>query len=262
MAFSSQPGAVCEADILDGSLVARYNFDAAPVGSVIVDTSPGGSNHPGANSGSTFTASATDGLSATRTGLMDFVATDPDQITVAAHTDFDTSTGTLSMWVKTAGTVGGGSGGAMLFDRRTGPGVVLVQNTSGTIAVQATSAPGQVRLNFGTTATVNDDNWHHVAYVWNQAGGGANTIYIDGVPATGNSTAAWGWPTTQQIEIGQSHDGYWRRYDGLLDDYRIYDRPLSQAEIDQIMIPEPSTFVLLAFGLPGLLACGRRRKSM
>ena len=39
---------------------------------------------------------------------------------------------------------------------------------------------------------------------------------------------------TQPIELGRSHDGYWYRYDGEMDDFRIYDRILTPAEISAI----------------------------
>ena len=36
------------------------------------------------------------------------------------------------------------------------------------------------------------------------------------------------------IELGRSHDAYWFRYNGLLDDVRFYNRQLTLAEIAQI----------------------------
>ena len=38
----------------------------------------------------------------------------------------------------------------------------------------------------------------------------------------------------QEIEIGQSHDSYWKRLDGDMDDFRIYNRVLSDTEISQV----------------------------
>src|SRR5262249_38707937 len=51
---------------LGASLIARYNFDAAPVNDVIVDSAPG-ARHPGTNRLATWAASV-----AGRTGIMQF----------------------------------------------------------------------------------------------------------------------------------------------------------------------------------------------
>ena len=51
---------------------------------------------------------------------------------------------------------------------------------------------------------------------------GAITLYIDGVQdATQANTAAWNWPPAQPIELGRLHDGYWRIFNGSMDDVRI-----------------------------------------
>jgi len=61
------------------------------------------------------------------------------------------------------------------------------------------------------------------------------TIYIDGVLSASNPvTSAWSWPLTQEIELGQSHDSYWKRFDGDMDDFRIYSRVLTDTEISQV----------------------------
>ncbi len=56
--------------------------------------------------------------------------------------------------------------------------------------------------------------------------------------ASSINTAAWSWPTGQQIELGRSHDGYWKRYDGQLDDFRIYNRVLTAGEIASIRVSD------------------------
>ena len=80
-----------------------------------------------------------------------------------------------------------------------------------------------------TFGHVNDDKWHHVAYVYDQISNIG--VYIDGVLDTDHPNATvWSWPISQ-IELGLSHDEYWRAYDGYLDDFRIYKRKLTQAEL-------------------------------
>ncbi|HUR46535.1 MAG TPA: LamG domain-containing protein, partial [Candidatus Saccharimonadales bacterium] len=79
-----------------------------------------------------------------------------------------------------------------------------------------------------------DDLWHHVAYVYDQAGN--TTIYIDGILSLAQATSRpWTWDPAQQIELGRSHDGYWKAYNGQMDDFRIYNRTLTAGEVAQIV---------------------------
>src|SRR5205085_4597396 len=76
---------------LAASLVARYNFDAAPINDVIVDSAPG-AKHPGTNRLATWQASASG-----HNGVMQFSPADPgSQIAVPPHADFNSSKGTIA----------------------------------------------------------------------------------------------------------------------------------------------------------------------
>src|SRR5437867_291039 len=78
------------ADVLDNSLIVRLNFDAAPMGDVIVDTSPAG-GHPGTNNLATWVATE-----AGRQGVMKFDGLVPNQITVAAAPARNSPVGTIA----------------------------------------------------------------------------------------------------------------------------------------------------------------------
>ena len=206
---------------------------------LVVDSKPAGAAHGGINHGATWVASSSDGTK-TRTGVMQFDAAATNQITVAANPDFDAFTGTIMFWMKSAGTVGPGSEGAMLLDRRYSLpnfgscGDVIVQRQDGTIFVQPEYYGAQVLTSPLSGGNVSDGNWHHVAYVYDQTTTGSITIYVDGsVAAMGTYKAsyAWAWPAQQQLEIGVSHDSYWQMYDGQLDDLRIYNRMLTDVEV-------------------------------
>ena len=220
-----------------GAANLKLRLEAASLAAIVTDTS--GAAHNGTNVGATTTwlASATDTATAPllRRGAMQFASTlsTSCQVTVPAHADFNGTTGTIMFWMKsagTAGTAGGGSEGAMLWDRRNSGGNVIVLKTDGTLFSQPNGGGS-----FSSTVAVNDNQWHHVAFVYNGAAGGTDTFYVDGV-ARGSVTHgnAWTWPTTVQIELGRSHDAYWFKYNGLLDEVRFYTAPLTAAQIAQV----------------------------
>ncbi len=124
----------------------------------------------------------------------------------------------------------------MLIDRRGSVGDVIVLYDDGTIFWQ----PEWI-YNQNSAAVVTDDKWHHVAYVFDQAT--TVTLYVDGnYDSEQSSATVWTWPA-QDIELGLSHDTYWRAFDGYLDDFRIYNRQLSAAEITQIFNGDSASLV-------------------
>ncbi|HEU0040493.1 MAG TPA: LamG domain-containing protein, partial [Verrucomicrobiae bacterium] len=196
----------------------RFNFDSAPAGNVIVDTSPAAA-HPGTNFGATWSASE-----GGRSGVMDFRAPIPNRITVPAIPALNSSTGTISFWIKTPGNRARGDFAAILFDRRTSVGDVITLTDGGTIFVQARGSGGNANA-FAGNVMINDNNWHHVAYVYDQSDSGSISIYIDGVLDISQANGrAWSWPASQPIALGSSPDSYWRVFVGLMDDFQVHNR--------------------------------------
>jgi len=203
-------------------------------GGIIQDTKPVGTPNNGFNYGATWLASSGPDASfpaITRTGVEAFNTTNAAQITIPASTDFDSTTGTILFWMRANAPIPGpGNEAAMLFDRRTDNGTVITLDDAGAIFMQCSGGANSL-----ATGYLPDNNWHLVAVTYDQSASGSISIYIDGTLAGFNpNTSAWSWPTTQGIELGRSHDGYWKRYDGQLDDFRIYSRVLTDVEIGQI----------------------------
>ncbi len=200
-------------------------------GGFIEDSKPIGTPHNGANYLTTWLASSP-GTPVSRIGVEQFIAATNSQITVPANSDFDSTTGTFTFWMRaTAPIPGPGNEAAILMDRRTSSGVIITVNDAGFIFVQPTGNNAGIV----SSAYLVDDVWHHIAVTYDQANGGLVEIYVDGVSTIAQANpVAWSWPTTQQIEIGRSHDAYWKRYDGLMDDFRIYNRVLTAGEIASV----------------------------
>jgi hypothetical protein len=210
----------------DATLLMQFNFDAAPVGNVIVDSSPS-ATHPGTNLGAIWNSSE-----GGRNGVMDFTAPNLNRITIPAIAALNSSTGTISFWIKSGpNTRVQGDYAAILFDRRTSEGDVITLTDDGTIFVQARASSGNANV-FAGTKVVNDNIWHHIAYVYDQGESGSISLYVDGVLDTSQANGrAWAWPASQPIELGRSEDSFWRVYVGLMDDFQIHNRMLSQSEI-------------------------------
>ena len=204
-----------------------------PSTNVVADTKPAGTPFDGFNSGGAWLASSSDGTT-TRNGVIQFTATNATgQVTDFGYPDFGGTSGTIMLWMRSAGTTGGGNEGGILFDWRSSVGLALVHYDDNTLFIQA-----QNNFNhFHSVALVSDNKWHHVALTYDQTALGGVTLYVDGVlDSSSFNTSAWSWPVGQLMELGRDtryDGGYWRNYDGMLDDFRIYNRILTAPEIGQ-----------------------------
>jgi hypothetical protein len=192
----------------------------------IVDSNPNNPPLDGLDFGATWAAT-----SGTRSGVMSFNAAHPDQIVVPGHTNLDAGVGTIMFWMHSSGLLDTGGNSAALFDRRTANGIVIAQNGSGQIAVQA--KPSGIQDFSSASANLSDGNWHLIALTFDQSGTGQVILYVDGIQDTVSPNgAAWSWPAGQQIELGTSHDAAnWQSYNGQMDDVRVYRRILTLAEV-------------------------------
>jgi hypothetical protein len=225
------------------NLVARYLFNADG-GTNALDDAPLGPaktvSHDGRNS-ATWVASQTDAKNVTRTGVLQFDGTVPNQIAIQPQADLNSPAGTIAFWINTAPPE---AGKTILFDRRGGTnnwGDVLVLHLNS--ADSPNGIPDTIfdqaypsGVNVGGLTPVDDGNWHHIAYVYTWKPFGIVSFYIDGKldsELTHGDPGAW--PLDQELEFGQSHDSYWPPYTGYLDDIHIFNRTLSAAEITQLM---------------------------
>jgi len=93
---------------------------------------------------------------------------------------------------------------------------------------------------YGTTI-LTDDQWHHIAVVLEDDGSPDITetkLYVDGVLESSNADIADEPINTAEamdVTIGQNPHASNRWFDGLLDEARIYERALTQAEIQAVM---------------------------
>ena len=212
-------------------------------GGYVADTKPTGTPHPGVNHGATWTASVTDTATVpvTRTGVEQFAG--GGRITIPADPDFNSASGSIMFWVQAnAPLPTPGTEGAMLLDRRTTNGTVIVLHDDGSIFWQGQGGS----QNSFSGGYVPDNNWHHIAVTYGQAIGDSISIYVDGALAASTTvTNGWNWPADQELEIGSSHDAYWKKLNGQMDDFRIYRRVLTASEISQVMandaLVDPST---------------------
>ncbi len=85
---------------------------------------------------------------------------------------------------------------------------------------------------FSPTMSFSTDTWYHVAAVFDGQLGRVS-IYVDGTLAyAGGVSATSVTANTDDLYIGRSWDG--KFWDGVLDDVRLYDRPLSADEVSSL----------------------------
>ncbi len=143
------------------------------------------------------------------------------------------ATASVSFWIKTTQV-----GNATFWQA---PGVVGVEQAGGgnDIFWGWLDDTGRIGFKVGdgaglqSTSPVNDDEWHHVLMTRNHTTG-AIALYVDGVSQT--TTSDTGTKTTSFSEIGRIGDtgGTPAYFDGLLDEFSIWNRVLSSTEATDV----------------------------
>jgi hypothetical protein len=90
--------------------------------------------------------------------------------------------------------------------------------------------------NGGTSATLSTNTWYHVVATW--GAGAGHIVYVNGVAGSFVSTADTSSSTDNNVYVGKSMNNGTPNYaffNGTLDDVRIYDRILSEYEIDELV---------------------------
>lgn len=233
-------------------LILRYRFDEGS-GSTITDSA---GNHTVTGFGNaTWTASGKFG------GGYDIGLTAKRAFSPANQADLNfnplVDAFTVSTWVKTSSTTAAWSN---IFSKNALSGSNLqyrVWSPSAATKLQGNCGNAQ-SLEYATASPViNDGSWHLVTLVNSNSSGTWKTrVYYDNVIkalewSTGNATLADGL-----LKIGASSTGS-NPWSGQIDDFRIYNRALSQTEVGDLYTADPAGFApVVSIATPGSVSVG------
>jgi hypothetical protein len=214
-------------DAADPSLIGYWTFDEGS-GSIADDYS--GNGNGGTIEGGPQWVTGKIG------GGMQFNG-DGDQIQLASvFTTLGSSSNTVAAWIKVPlpGTEGLGAServGNLLGNYNDSPNSNWELHAAGQMRMWWNGGEIDAR---GTT-DLRDNTWHHVAWVRDKAAD-ASTMYIDGQLEATIATVGTDitFNTTHRI-AADNRGASTPNWHGLLDDLQVYDRALSQGEIEEIM---------------------------
>lgn len=202
-----------------GNLVAWWKFNES-TGTSASDSSP--SDFTGTLNGATFLSNSVAGNLSTALsfdGSNDFV-----DFGSPAALDIVSDQMTLSAWVKTSNF-----GGVILGKSHT--------NTHSSPYYQYVLyviTPGLIHMRAGSqtvsgTSSIIDNSWHHVVGVYD----GSNIkVYVDGSHEASTAKTGGLTSSSRNFRVGARHTDAMGEYmNGSIDDVRIYDRALSDAEV-------------------------------
>jgi hypothetical protein len=253
----------------NGELLLYYNFDDGAA----IATDSSGNGHSGTITGATYSAPGS-GYNNTPGRSMDFNG-GGDRIQVddgfaAFDSLLTTGSASIAFWIF-GDTLGDPRPGFPLtnfsaFDGANGrqlmahvpweDGIVYFDVAGGFIA-------GVNRISADATADQFEGGWDHWIFIKEGSGAtGISSIYVnDTLFHSGPTTAAFG--DIESFYVGGNGLNFTEGYHGLMDEFAVWDHPLSAAERTQVfngVIPEPSTAALFGGAFLGLVARRRRRQ--
>ncbi len=179
-------------------------------------------------------------------GVDDYVEVPFDRSIDLGADDF-----TLMTWIKYAAKTGSH---AILWAYRTGSGTtpqVWLRAEPESKRIRALMSVDRYNVTVQSASAYNDDQWHHVVL---QRVDGRLRLLVDGTEV-GSAAAPAGSVTAgkefgvQGIHVGQRVDGA-NRFQGTLDEVRVYRRALSDAELSQIRLTNTLIRPQLGLDLP------------
>jgi fibronectin type 3 domain-containing protein len=209
-------------------LVAAYSFNEG-TGAQVTDVS--GNHLNGTIVGATWTTGGRYGNALSFNGTSSYIDLgNPAQLQL-------TGSMTLEAWVQATGNppddgqIIAKSDGTAGWQFKTSPDTGPV-----TFGVAVTGGTGLSTQRYSTTVR-SLNTWYHIAGVYNAASGTLD-IYVNGVLNSGTLRGASPIPNLQldqavNVNIGRRTGGYY--FQGLIDEVRIYNRALSQVEIQTDM---------------------------
>ena len=151
-----------------------------------------------------------------------------------AYTQPSNSTFSVSVWINTDTA---GVDQKVAGNYKTAGGGWLIGINNNQLLLEATDGSSGFSVN-PTSPTIPTDQWVHLAFTYNA--GGNMVAYIDGVLVGQTAVPALGASVNPMRVGAAAYDPSFHHFNGLIDDLRVYDKTLSQAEITALAAnPQP-----------------------
>ncbi|MFG2037519.1 LamG-like jellyroll fold domain-containing protein [Dactylosporangium sp. NPDC048998] len=200
-------------------LIAGYKFDAGS-GTTVTDSS--GNNNTGTITGATW-------VTGKYGGALSFNGTS-DIVRIPASATLTPSTGlTLAAWIQPTGTQ---NGWRTVMQKENDAWFLNASNSTGPLypAGGITTTTGSTAYCSGTSASPLN-TWTHIALTYD----GTNLrLYVNGVQVSTKAISGGLQQTSNPLSIG-GNAPYGEYFKGLIDEARVYNRALTQAEIQTVM---------------------------
>ncbi len=164
-------------------------------------------------------------------GLAIYLKTNKDFVSIPSSPDFNITSFTLAVWVKIPQSIPDGWRTIIEHNRWGGNWFGLWKSANGNKFHFRWGNHGSSKSDFNTT--ISADIWYHVAGTYDPITKTAR-LYLDGIPDKVIQNADAPVAAGSELRIGLNMDNS-EEFKGIIDDLRIYNRVLDDAEIKELL---------------------------